>query len=67
MYNNWSAWQGNGSLTLTIPINSHFCLGLTPADDTYINNSPSGFRRNFLKSSASLQILIGSNPDQKCQ
>jgi hypothetical protein len=65
-FNNWSAWQGYGNVTFTVPLGHHFCLGLTPADDTYVDNSPHGFRRNYLKSSAGLQIMLGTNPDQKC-
>jgi hypothetical protein len=67
MFNDTSAWQSNGSLTLTVPLSTHVCLTVTPADDTYIGNSPHGFRRNYLKSTAGIQILAGSNPAQKCK
>jgi hypothetical protein len=67
MFNVWGASQASGSVTFTVPIHNHVCITVTPADDTYIGNSPSGFRRNYLKSSVGLQILAGSNPAQKCK
>jgi hypothetical protein len=67
MFNDWGAKQANGSLIFTVPISTHVCATVTPADDTYIGNSPTGFRRNYLKSSVGLTILAGSNSAQKCR
>jgi hypothetical protein len=67
MFNDRGATQTSGSLTFTLPLGHHVCATLTPVDDTYMGNSPTGFRRNYLKSSAGLQILAGSNPGQKCK
>lgn len=67
MFNDFGASQVSGSFTFTLPISTHVCATLTPADDTYIGNSPTGFRRNYLKSSVGLQILAGSNSSQKCK
>jgi hypothetical protein len=61
MFNDRSAWQGAGSASLNLTIAKHVCLSITPADDTYINNSPKGYRRNYLKSSVGLKFVNDSN------
>jgi hypothetical protein len=67
MYNNKSAWQAAGSAVFSFPLGQHVCIDLTPADDYYIDNSPKGFRRNYLKSTIGLRLLLGSNPADQCQ
>jgi hypothetical protein len=67
MFNNASAWQAYGRFFVSIPLGDHVCLDLTPADDYYFDNSPQGFRRNYLKSSATLKIQTGSKSSDKCR
>jgi hypothetical protein len=67
MFNNTSAWQSYGRFMVSFPVGNHVCLDLTPADDYYFDNSPLGFRRNYLKSTATLRIQAGSNPADKCK
>jgi hypothetical protein len=68
MFNhNGANWQAYGNLTLAVPLGNHFCLGLTPADDTYFERVPKGNRRNYLGSKATLQVALGRSAAEKCQ
>lgn len=60
MFNDRRAWQGAGSVSLNLVIAKHACFSITPAEDTYVNNSPKGYRRNYLKSSVSLKLVSDS-------
>ena len=62
MFNDWGASQASGSITFTLPVSNHVCVTVTPADDTYVGNSPSGFRRNYLKSSVGLKFWRDPTP-----
>ena len=60
MFNDRRAWQGTGSVSLNLVIAKHACFSITPAEDTYVNNSPKGYRRNYLKSSVGLKLVSDS-------
>ena len=66
MWNNEGAWQGSANLTVSVPFGKHVCLDFTPADDTYVENAPTGNRKNYLSSTATLKIIGGPNPGQVC-
>jgi hypothetical protein len=66
MWNNESAWQAYGNLTLSLPFGKHVCLDFTPASDEYLENAPHGDRKNYLSSTATLKIIAGPNPSQTC-
>jgi hypothetical protein len=60
MFNDRRAWQATGGVSLNLVIDKHACFSITPAEDTYVNNSPKGYRRNYLKSSVGLKLVSDS-------
>ena len=56
-WNNTSAYFATGSVGLTLPVHKRLSVALTSAD-TYLNDPPSGFRKNSFQFTAGLAYAL---------